>query len=159
LDGGFGLRNVLALDRIDPEREEASKSLAGGADADVGLHEGSIARKVKNGIAGKMVRLELIKIQDLAEEVGGGKAEATLKVSKKDHELTGIEYRFDFIAREPARYSLRYLPRPVEPVDLEFGNTGTHPGSASDWGRLLAGRLAGAARGWATGSLAKATGF
>jgi hypothetical protein len=62
LNGGFGPRNFLALDGVDSKREKASKGLASGTDADVRLHESSIARKVKNGIAGKMVRLELVKV-------------------------------------------------------------------------------------------------
>jgi hypothetical protein len=55
LNGRFGLRNVLALDRVDPEGEKAGKRLSSGTDANVALHEGHKARKIKNGVAGKMV--------------------------------------------------------------------------------------------------------
>jgi hypothetical protein len=108
LYGRFGLGNVLALNGIDPKREEASEGLASGADADVGFHEGGVARKIENGVAGKVVRLEFIKIKKLAEEVRGGKAEATLKMGKKHDVLTGFEYRFDFVAGKTAGYSFRY---------------------------------------------------
>jgi hypothetical protein len=73
LNGGFGLRNLLALDRVDPKREKASKSLAGRADADVCLHEGSITRKIENGIAGKVVRLKPIEIQELTKKSEAGR--------------------------------------------------------------------------------------
>jgi hypothetical protein len=134
LYGGFGLRNVLALNGVNPKREEASKSLASGTDADVALHEGGITRKVKNGIAGKVVRLELVIIQNLAEEIRSRKAEAALEVSKKHNELTGFEYRFDLVAGKPAGYSFRYPSRPVEPVDLVLRDVGAFPGSACDTG-------------------------
>jgi hypothetical protein len=130
LNGGFGRRNVLALDRIDPKGEKAGKRLASGTDANVALHEGHKTRKVKNGIAGKVVRLETIEVEELAKEIRSRKAEATLKVSKKNNDLTGFEHRLDLVAWKPADDSFRNPPRPVEPVDLELGHVGTSPGSA-----------------------------
>jgi hypothetical protein len=62
LNGGFGLRNVLAMDGINSKREEASESLASGTEADIALHERNVAREVEDGVARKVVRLELIKI-------------------------------------------------------------------------------------------------
>jgi hypothetical protein len=145
LYGGFGLGNVLALDRIDPEREEAGKRLASGTDADVALHEGHKTRKIKNGIAGKVVRLESIEIKELAEEIGGRKAEATLRVSKENNDLTGFKRRFDLVTRKPAGDSFRYSPGPVKPVDLILSHVGTPPGSACDTGKILSGGPAGGA--------------
>jgi hypothetical protein len=113
LSGGFGLRNFLALNGINPKGKEASESLASGTDADISLHESSITRKVKNGIAGKVVRLKLVKIQELAEEVRGREAEAALEVSEEDNKLTGFKYRLDLVARKPAGYSFRYHSRLV----------------------------------------------
>jgi hypothetical protein len=68
-------------------------------------------------------------------------------MSKKNNVFAGLEHRYDLVTGKPARYSFRNPPRPVKPVDLEFGNIGAHPGSAGDRGRLGA------------GSLARATGF
>jgi hypothetical protein len=130
LNGGFGGRNVLALDRVDPKGEKAGKRLASGTDANVAFHEGHKARKVKNGIAGEMMRLETIEIKELTKEVRGRKAEATLKVSKENNSFTGFEHRLDFAARKPAGDSFRNPPGPVEPVDLVLGHVGTSPGSA-----------------------------
>jgi hypothetical protein len=113
LYGGFGLRNLLALDRVDSKGEEASKGLASGADADIRLHKSSITRKIKNGIAGKVVRLKLIEIQELAKKVRGWEAEAALEMSEEDNKLTGFKYRLDLVARNPAGYSFRYPSRPV----------------------------------------------
>jgi hypothetical protein len=58
----FGLGDFLALDRIDPQTKEAGKRLTSGTNADVGLHEGGITRKIENGVAGKMMRLKLIEV-------------------------------------------------------------------------------------------------
>jgi hypothetical protein len=136
LYGGFGLRNVLTLNGIDPERKETGEGFPSGADAYVGFHEGGVARKVENGIARKMVRLEFVEIKKPAEEIGSGEAEATLKVSKKDDVLSGIEHRFDFVARKPASDAFRYPSRPVEPVYLVLGDVGAFPGSACDVGKI-----------------------
>jgi hypothetical protein len=130
LNGGFGLGNVLALDRVDPEREKAGKRLASGTDANVALHEGHKTRKIKNGIAGKVVRLESIEVKELAKEIGGRKAEAALKMSKENNDLTGFEHRFNLVTWKPADDSFRNPPRPVEPVDLKLSHVGTPPGSA-----------------------------
>jgi hypothetical protein len=102
LHGRLGLGDFLALDGVDPQVEETGERLTSGTNADVGLHEGGITRKIENGVAGKVMRLELVKIQELAEEVRSGKAEATLEVSKEHDELTGLEYRLDLIAGKPA---------------------------------------------------------
>jgi hypothetical protein len=139
LYGGFGFRNFLALNGVDPKSKETGKRLASGTNADIGLHKGGIARKIENGVAGKMVRLELVEIEKTAEEIGGGKAEATLEVSKKDDVLTGPEYRFDFVAGKPAGYSFRYPSGPVKPVDLVLGDVGAYPGSACDIGKIYSG--------------------
>jgi hypothetical protein len=58
----LGLRDFLALNRINPQTKEAGKRLTSGTNADVGLHEGGIAGKVKDGIARKVMRLEFIEI-------------------------------------------------------------------------------------------------
>jgi ribosomal protein S24E len=122
------------LDRIDPKAKEASKSFLSRTEADVALHKGNVARKVENGIARKLVRLELVKIQELAKEVGGRKAEAALKVSKENDGLTGFEYRFDLVARKPAGNFCRYPPGTVQPIDLVLRHVGAFPGSAGDTG-------------------------
>jgi hypothetical protein len=62
LNGGFGLRNVLALDGINPKRKEASESLVSGTKANIALHERNVAREIEDGVARKVVRLELVKI-------------------------------------------------------------------------------------------------
>jgi hypothetical protein len=62
LHGRLGLRNFFALNGINPQRKEAGKRLTSGTNTDVGLHEGGVAGKVKDGIARKMVRLEFIEI-------------------------------------------------------------------------------------------------
>jgi ribosomal protein S24E len=134
LNGGFGFRNVFALDRIDPKAKEASKSFLSGTEADVALHEGNVTRKVKNGIARKVVRLESIKIQELAKEVGGRKAEAALKMRKENDELTGFEYRFNLVARKPAGNFCRYPPGTVQPINFMLRHIGAFPGSAGDTG-------------------------
>jgi hypothetical protein len=133
---GFGFRNLLALNGVDPKSEEAGKRLTSGTDADVGLHKGGITRKIENGVAGKMVRLELVKIKEIAEEIGGGKAEATLEVSKKDDVLSGSEYRLDLVAGKPAGYPFRYPSGPVKPVDFVLGDVGASPGSTCDTGEV-----------------------
>jgi hypothetical protein len=69
LNGRFGGRNVLALDRIDPKGEKAGKRLASGTDANVALHEGHKTRKIKNGVAGEMMRLETIEVKELTKEI------------------------------------------------------------------------------------------
>jgi hypothetical protein len=120
LDGRFGLRNVFALDRIDPKAEEASESFFCREETNVGLHERDIARKIENGIATKMMRLELVEIQKLAEEVGRRKAEATLEVSEENNKLTGFRHGFHLAAWKPARYLCRYPPGAVQPVDLRL---------------------------------------
>jgi hypothetical protein len=94
-----------------------------------------------------MVRLKLVKINELPEERRGGKAEAALKVSEENNAFTGFEHRLNLVAREPAGYSLRNPPGPVKPVDFVLANVGAHPGPACDTGRIYA------------GSLARATGF
>jgi hypothetical protein len=137
--GGFGFRNFLALNGVNPKSKETGKRLTSGTNADVGLHEGGVTRKIENGVAGKIVRLELVKIQKAAEEVRGRKAEAALEVSKKDDELTGSEYRFDLVAGKPAGYPFRYPSGPVKPVDLVLGDVGAYPGSACDTGKIYSG--------------------
>ena len=122
------------MDRIDPKAKEASKSLLRGTEADVSLHEGNITRKIKNGIARKVVRLELVKIQKAAEEIGSRKAEAALEVSKENDGLTGFKHRFNLVARKPARYLCRYPPGAVQPVDLVMCHVRAFPGSAGDTG-------------------------
>jgi ribosomal protein S24E len=124
----------FALDQIDPKAKEASKSLLRRTEADVALHEGDIARKIKNGIARKVVRLELVEIQELPKEIGSRKAEAALKVSKENDGLTGFEYRFDLVARKPAGNFCRYPPGTVQPIDLVLRHVGAFPGSAGDTG-------------------------
>jgi hypothetical protein len=145
LYGRFGFRDFLALNGIDPKSKETGKRLASGTNADIGLHKGGIAREVENGVAGKMVRLESVKIKKTSEEIGGGKAEAALEVSEKDDVLTGPKHRFDLVARKPAGYSFRYPSRPVKPVYLVLANVGAFPGSACDTGKIYAGGSARAA--------------
>jgi RNA-binding protein YhbY len=145
LNGGFGFRNFLALNGIDPKSKETGKRLASGTNADISLHKGGITREVKNGVAGKMVRLELVKIKETPEEIGGGEAEAALEVSEKNDVFTGPRHRFDLVARKPAGYSLRNPSGPVKPVNLVLANVRAHPGSACDTGKIYAGSLARAA--------------
>ena len=61
LNGGFGLRNLLALDGVDPQVEEAGKRLTSGTNADVSLHEGGITRKIEKGVPSPEERLAAIK--------------------------------------------------------------------------------------------------
>jgi hypothetical protein len=142
LYGGFGFRNFLALNGVDPKSKETGKRLASGTNADISLHEGGIAREVENGVAGKMMRLELIEIEKSPEEIGDGKAEAALEVSEKDDAFTGFRHRFDLVARKPAGYSFRNPPGPVKPVDFILANVGAHPGPAGDTGGICAGSFA-----------------
>jgi hypothetical protein len=50
------------LDRVDPKIVEASKSLNRRKEANESLHERNIRREVKDGIARKVVRLELVEV-------------------------------------------------------------------------------------------------
>jgi hypothetical protein len=118
------------LDRVDPKAEKASENFFGGKEANVGLHERNIAGEVEDGVARKVMGLEFIKVKELTKEIRGRKAEATLKMSKKNNNFTGFEHRLDLVAWKPADDSFRNPPRPVEPVDLELGHVGTSPGSA-----------------------------
>jgi hypothetical protein len=77
-----------------------------------------------------VVRLELVKIQKLAKEIRSRKAEATLKMSKENNDLTGFEHRLDLVAWKPTDDSFRNPPRPVEPVYLKLSHVGAPPGSA-----------------------------
>jgi hypothetical protein len=113
LYGGFGFRNFLALNGVDPKSKETGKRLASGTNADISLHEGGIAGEVENGVAGKVVRLEFVKIKETPEKRGDREAEAALEVSKEDDAFTGIRHRFDLVARKPAGYSFRNPPGPV----------------------------------------------
>jgi hypothetical protein len=78
LNWGFGVRKLLILDRVDPKIIEASKSINGGKEANEGLHERNVTREVEDGIARKVGRLELVKIQELTEEIRSRKAEGAL---------------------------------------------------------------------------------
>jgi hypothetical protein len=118
LNEGFGFRNVFALDRIDPKAKEASKGFFCGKEANVALHERNIAGEVEDGIARKMVGLELIEVKELAEKVRGRKAEAALEMRSKYHKLSGFGYEFQLIAWNPARYLCRYPPGAVQSVDV-----------------------------------------
>ena len=113
LYGGFGFRNFLALNGIDPKSKEAGKRLASGTNADISLHKGGVTREIENGIARKMVRLKLVEVKKTPEKLGGGEAEAALEVSEKNDVFTGPRHRFDLVARKPARYSLRNPTGPV----------------------------------------------
>ena len=46
----------------------------------VGLHERNKTRKIKNGIARKVMRLEFVEVKELAEKIRGRKAKTALKV-------------------------------------------------------------------------------
>jgi hypothetical protein len=131
-NGRFGFRNVFSLHQIDLKAEEASKGFFCGKEANVALHERNVTRKVEDGIARKVVRLELVKIQELTEEVRSRKAEAALEVSKENDGLTGFKYRFDLVARKPVGYFCRYPSRPVQPVNFGLRYIGALPGSAGD---------------------------
>ena len=60
---------MRVLDRIDPEVVETSKGFDGREETDETLHERDLGRKIKDGVARKMVGLELIKIKKAPEEV------------------------------------------------------------------------------------------
>jgi hypothetical protein len=60
-----------------------------------------------------MMGLKFVEIKEFTEEVRGWEAEATLKVSNKNHELTGFGYGFHLVTRNPARNLRRNLPRAV----------------------------------------------
>jgi hypothetical protein len=106
------------------------------------LHEGGVAGEVENGVAGKMVRLELIEIEESPEEIGDRKAEAALEVSEKDNAFAGSNHRLNLVAREPAGYSFRNPPGSVKPVNLVLADVGAHPGPACDTGAICAGSFA-----------------
>ena len=85
LNRRFGSGNVLALDRIDPKAEEASKSFFCWMETYVGLHKRNKAGEVKDGVAREMMGLEFVKIKELPEEVRSRKTETTLEMSGKDY--------------------------------------------------------------------------
>jgi hypothetical protein len=62
LNRRLGLWEIPVLDRVDPKTEEAGKSFDGGEKADVGLHKRNITRKIENGVAREVVRLEFLEI-------------------------------------------------------------------------------------------------
>jgi hypothetical protein len=138
----IGLGDVSALDRVDPKTEKASKSFESREETYVGLLEGNKTRKVKNGIARKMMRLELVKIEELAKEIGGRKAEAALKVSKEDDILSGLGRGFHLVARKPADHLFRYPTGAVQPVDLWLRHIRTFLGSPGDRRQVHPGTLA-----------------
>ena len=120
LDRRFGLGDVFTLDRIDPKAEEASESFFCREETNVGLHERNKARKIKNGIARKVMRLKLVKIEELAEEVRSRKAETALKMSRENYVLSGFRRGFHLVARNPARHLCRYPTGVVQPVNLRL---------------------------------------
>ncbi|KAK1661713.1 hypothetical protein QYE76_049872 [Lolium multiflorum] len=65
-----------------------------------------------------MVRLEFVEIKKIPKKGRDRKAEAALKVSEKDNTFAGFEHRFDLVAGNPAGYSFRNPPGPVQPVNL-----------------------------------------
>jgi hypothetical protein len=52
------------LDRVDPEIVKPNKSFDGGPEADIYFQERYKRGKMENGVAGKMMGLELIKIKN-----------------------------------------------------------------------------------------------
>jgi hypothetical protein len=108
------------LDRVNPKAEEASESFFCGKEANVGLHERNVARKIEDGVAREVMGLEFVEIKELADEIGGREAEAALKVSNKNNELSGFGRGFHLIAWNPARYLCRYPPGAVQPVDVRL---------------------------------------
>jgi hypothetical protein len=60
-----------------------------------------------------MVRLEFIEIKEIPKKGRDGKAEAALKVSKKDNTFAGLEHRLNLVAGNPAGNSFRNPPGPV----------------------------------------------
>jgi hypothetical protein len=135
----LGLGDVLALDRVDPKAEKASKSLKSRKETYVGLHERNKARKIENGVARKMVRLEFIKIEELAEEVRSRKAEAALGVGGKDYGLSGFRRGLQLVAGNPARYLCRYPAGAVQLVNLRLLHFGALPGAAGRRGQVHTG--------------------
>jgi hypothetical protein len=67
-----------------------------------------------------MMGLEFVKIKKLAEEIGGRKAEATLKVSEKNYGFSGFRRGFHLITWNPARDLCRYPSGAVQPVDIRL---------------------------------------
>jgi hypothetical protein len=59
---GLGFQNVFTLDRIDPKVVKTSKSVYGGKEANESLHERNVRGEVEDGVAGKVVRLELVEV-------------------------------------------------------------------------------------------------
>jgi hypothetical protein len=92
-----------------------------------------------------VVRLKFIEVEELAEEVGGQKAEAALKVSGENHGFSGFGCGLQLIAGNPARYLCRYPPGAIQPVDLRLLHVGTFPRAAGRRSKVQTGTLAGTA--------------
>ena len=133
------------MDRVDPKAEEASESFFCRTETYVGLHERNKTRKIKNGIARKVMRLEFVEVEELAEKIRGRKAKTTLKMGRENYILSGFRRGFHLAARNPARYLFRYPPGAVQPVNFRLLYVGTFPGSAGDRRQVRTGSLAGAA--------------
>jgi hypothetical protein len=57
------------LDRVDPKIVEASKGVNGRKEANKSLHERNVRRKIKDGIARKMMGLKFIKVKETPEKI------------------------------------------------------------------------------------------
>ena len=137
LNRRFGIGNVLALDRVDPKAEEASKSFFCRTETYVGLHERNKTRKIKNGIARKVVRLKFVEVKEFAEEIRSRKAKTALKMGGEDHYFARFGRRLALLARNPAEYLFRYPPGPVKPINLGLIYVGALPGPAGEYRQAI----------------------
>jgi hypothetical protein len=133
------------LDRIDPKVIETSKSGDSGKEAYESLHESNIRREVKDGVARKVVRLQLVEVQELPKEVRGRESEAALKMSGIDHDFTGPGRGLQLVARDTVHHLLWYPLGTVEPVDFCLVYIRALPGPTGVYRQVCAGSLARAA--------------
>jgi hypothetical protein len=57
------------LDQVDPKIIEASKGVGSREKTDKTFHKRDIGRKVKNGVAKKVMRLKLVEVKKPVEEI------------------------------------------------------------------------------------------
>ena len=64
----------------------------------------------------------MVVLEEFADKCANGKAEAAVKVSGKDDELTGLWFRYDLLAGDSAFDPRWDPPRVAEVIDVRLGN-------------------------------------
>jgi hypothetical protein len=80
------------LDRVDPEVIKPSKGLGSGPETDVSFHKGDDGGEVDDGVAGKMVGLKFIEVEEAPEEIRRRQAKATLEMGGENHHFPRIHH-------------------------------------------------------------------